>query len=630
MEVTKENFKQALPEVVAAIRECDFVALDTEFTGLSLSKSLDTSVIDTKEEQYQKLKQTAENFVVTQYGLSTFRYSSEEKRFVAKTWNFYIFPRPFEYVDRRFRCQASSLEFLSCHGFDFNKWIHGGVPFLRSAVADKLKPRLLEQIQKMEERNQQRREEREAARSGLQPSNTASNSVVLTSERDITFRNGIVEQIEEWLKQGHDQPLILTASNSFLRRVVYELIANNYPDLFVASLKSEEGSPQQWDKLQVTFVSEEERLLKEEQQIRELIDKHETAVGFTTVIRAIIEAAKPIVGHNLLLDLLYTYDLFIDGLPSDLATFKKELHKLFPVILDTKHLANVHPKFTSSPASASSSTTSTLRQEAGGMLFLSTALGDLFEATLKKKPGEEDEGSVEVVHEEGFTRYAFAAASSEGGEEQHFAHEAGYDAFMTGAVFVRLLAMILGQEKLLLEQNEEEEVERLRLNIVAAELKEYVNVLNLVRSFSPVTLDPQREDKEDRTFLFHVSFLSETQTSDIYQVFEGIPIQVKWIDSNNAVVAVTDLSFVPKVRAELVSGHPQSTRAQRTMKLLNFQIEDYESFTTAQRLRNNSLLRRSKRWLSSGGSGPTLLLAATVAATSSLATLAWLKYHPRS
>lgn len=54
----------------------------------------------------------------------------EDGSYKAKTFNFYIFPRPFEGSDKRFICQASSIAFLASCGFDFNKAIYDGVGYL--------------------------------------------------------------------------------------------------------------------------------------------------------------------------------------------------------------------------------------------------------------------------------------------------------------------------------------------------------------------------------------------------------------------------------------------------------------------------------------------------------------------
>lgn len=71
----------------------------------------------------------------------------EQAQIQIKTWNFYIFPRPYGQSDHRFLCQASSLQFLSEHGFDFNKFIADGIPFLNLAKTKGLTKRLEKRIE---------------------------------------------------------------------------------------------------------------------------------------------------------------------------------------------------------------------------------------------------------------------------------------------------------------------------------------------------------------------------------------------------------------------------------------------------------------------------------------------------
>lgn len=51
------------------------------------------------------------------------------------------------------------------------------------------------------------------------------------------------------------------------------------------------------------------------------------------------------VGHNLLLDLLYSYFHFEDRLPSTFRDFKIEINRVFPVIFDTKYIATADPAY---------------------------------------------------------------------------------------------------------------------------------------------------------------------------------------------------------------------------------------------------------------------------------------------
>jgi poly(A)-specific ribonuclease len=46
-----------------------------------------------------------------------------------------------------------------------------------------------------------------------------------------------------------------------------------------------------------------------------------------------------IVGHNLFMDLMFVYATFIGRLPSRVEEFQEKIHKLFPLVIDTKYLA---------------------------------------------------------------------------------------------------------------------------------------------------------------------------------------------------------------------------------------------------------------------------------------------------
>ena len=75
MQVTRENFQDVLPTVQEAIRSCDFIAIDTEFSGLYTGKVPREHVLDTHQVRYLKLKDSVENFVLLQFGkLSWFLY----------------------------------------------------------------------------------------------------------------------------------------------------------------------------------------------------------------------------------------------------------------------------------------------------------------------------------------------------------------------------------------------------------------------------------------------------------------------------------------------------------------------------------------------------------------------------
>ena len=113
-QVTRHNFQQVLPDVRQALADCQFFSFDCEMTGLYPDSS-DAAATphDDYEERYRKLVLSAQQFLVTQFGLSAFCWDAASGSYQARTFNFYLFPRPWQHHDRRFMCQASSLQFLA-------------------------------------------------------------------------------------------------------------------------------------------------------------------------------------------------------------------------------------------------------------------------------------------------------------------------------------------------------------------------------------------------------------------------------------------------------------------------------------------------------------------------------------
>lgn len=67
-------------------------------------------------------------------------------------------------------------------------------------------------------------------------------------------------------------------------------------------------------------------------------------VGFSNVFQTLVEAKKPLVGHNMFFDLLFMYHHFYKPLPKSLDHFKRDIMKLFPKIFDTKNVLAGVPK----------------------------------------------------------------------------------------------------------------------------------------------------------------------------------------------------------------------------------------------------------------------------------------------
>lgn len=59
-------------------------------------------------------------------------------------------------------------------------------------------------------------------------------------------------------------------------------------------------------------------------------------LGFSRIISLLEKYQKPIVGHNIFLDIVLLHNQFIGPLPHDYRKFKRNVNTMFPFIYDTK------------------------------------------------------------------------------------------------------------------------------------------------------------------------------------------------------------------------------------------------------------------------------------------------------
>ena len=199
-------------------------------------------------------------------------------------------------------------------------------------------------------------------------------------------------------------------------------------------------------------------------------------IGFGSVYEALVTAKKPMIGHNCFADLLFLLAHFgpppsgiKDGKPCptalspDYAVFRDYLPSQFPTIYDTKRIVSDMPAET----------------------FESTHLGGLYEAlkdsceivkrdlTFSCKPFEKPPlpgGAMTSSYEESLPQ----DKKIEGITEQ--AHHAGYDAMMTGVVYVVLRTQLASD----IDPN--------------AFQRQYANQIALFRSLYATDFTPGRSD----------------------------------------------------------------------------------------------------------------------------------------
>ncbi|KAF0688373.1 Aste57867_19993 [Aphanomyces stellatus] len=407
MDVTRHNFNEALVDLEKqlAMPSCRFIAIDTEFTGLTPSESTREKVIDTLEERYAKVRASGENFLITQFGVALVHVEAESEKTWISCWNFYVFPRPYQNVDTRFLCQASSMQFMAEHGFDFNKFIRDGIPYLSRKT----------------EMSVRKSTEKSIANLGKSP----PEKMNVNRHFDKMWLAETIDKIDSWLTgpvasdeaseetsavPSSSSELFLAARNPFRRLLALHAAKYlaKHPDAKSLYMETSDAGVRL---VRTSSAAERDNLKK--RKIDALNQEVDNAVGFSKVIQLLGKSNKPVIGHNCLLDFVYLFHQFCGPLPPTLVQFKQQLGKAFPTIYDTKVLA------LTSPASDA---------------FESTSLSAMFDYM-------RDHLNLDVSSLVLDDANAYHKALQTSSDESMPCHEAGFDALMTAIVYLGFTSM---------------------------------------------------------------------------------------------------------------------------------------------------------------------------------------------
>ncbi|XP_038059141.1 poly(A)-specific ribonuclease PNLDC1-like [Patiria miniata] len=472
--VTRHNFEELLPEILRNIERSDFIAIDTEFTGLHFQSDSHNSLFDTPQDRYSKLRQTASQFTVCQLGLSAFIKSSSQNKYSAHTYNFYLFPKSCATIDARFSCQASSIQFLCQYGFDFNKLFYGGVSYL-SMEAEK---ELRQQVEEQES--------------------------ILTSDVDDHLVTSFTSAISDWLpgaKEG-DQISLAKISDDMVSIQMQALLRNCFPDIWTSQVDTGE--------ILITKLNPEKKaaLLKEERPWTErLLVK---LSGFTRVFRHISELKKPLIGHNFLTDLLFLHSKFYKTLPAKFQDFKRNIHDLLPHLYDTKFLIMEIRR----------------ELEEAGLSLTSTSLANVYHAM------HTDPSKLGVPH---LPEIELADNCARYGKEEFF-HEAGFDAYLAGYVFLRMAHYITAKDTSIMHPK------LLTFRKYIPALAPHENKSNIIRASVPYVNLAGEDPASRRPKLLYVTSRgpSPLQAKELAAMFNTYTsVDVKMIDRRHALLATS-------------------------------------------------------------------------------------------
>ncbi|XP_074642592.1 poly(A)-specific ribonuclease PNLDC1-like [Tubulanus polymorphus] len=416
-DITRKNFDELLPKMLELIKAADFIAIDSEFTSLH-SDGYKPSLFDSGAERYNKLRMSTSELVPCQLGISIFLANKNSPvKYESFTYNIYLCPEAFGPIDPRFICQASSLKFLRRYNFDFNKFIYEGVSFLNEPQETLLRNHLL------------------------------SGDMFAGIDRNVDEEElqKCCSSITEWSVNAQvGEHVIIEIPVGLSEYVLIGEIRQRFNDIW-PSIHDE--------KVFVEKIKEEDRNKFESQEKTKEVDEQNKILnrilGVTKIIRGMIQAKKPLVGHNCLMDLLLIYDKFYKPLPESYEDFKYEFHSMFPAVYDTKHISF------------------TLRKQFRDKGVLEkTGLGDLYEALVSDVDSHRVLYCPFIEHGAGFEKYS----------DGHCPHEAGYDSYMAGVVFLQVCHLFSTQDV------KSSQAEPVPFKKYLSRMKPFCNKINVIRA----------------------------------------------------------------------------------------------------------------------------------------------------
>ena len=348
---------------------------------------------------------------------------------------------------------------MNQHNMSFDLWSKQGVPFLLELQAN-------ETIDKYAAKQ---KIEMLSATAEPTVENTIQRRVQLRRSEDIEFFARAMAGLREWLDAAHPHPVeqppdapegqsyLLPACNSFLRRALYESIGKEYPTLVL-----ENAGPSNPNQIRAWRLNPEEKQQRQDRLLREgwedlIVNK----VGMWRVFEALTRVCRgqeiprdsvlfaesiqqvnwdkeensedddekepannnddgdeptnkgrkmPVVVHNGFMDILFLLTHFVsDPLPERYEDCKAMIRHYFPIVYDTKIVTT----------------------ECSSLWGYDISnLSHVFQRIVRDGSGLESKFKVVWANENS----NFAVEDQE--------HEAAYDAFMTGAVYIGLCNQI--------------------------------------------------------------------------------------------------------------------------------------------------------------------------------------------
>lgn len=401
MDITKSNWnKSTIKDILTSIESSEYISIDCELTGIDINSK---NLFDSSEKRYLKYASTCNKYSIMQLGICIFERNKdlkEENQILCKPYNIYMFPVK---SNRSLSLEISAIYFNANYNFDFNKWIKNGVHFINSS--------------------QEEAEKRSFIEKNL--NNLKPNMIFLNKEEERTEYNDIRDQVKDLFERKDITMITVKRPGKYY--IILYLIENLTEDER-KNLYFEEGKVENKDVIFISKVgSKEEKESKYnsyiETELPRVIDEKK---GVKIIVESILSRLKKgevkVLGHNCILDFMFLYSHFIKDLSTEATgvefiKFKSELRSLFPNVYDTKYVYDVLSK----------------RKSLMNDKLQSSSLELLYKLVLDLNHKSSNDKRLRLTFKQNHSDSFSNRYEKEEGEAYH---EAGFDAYVTGYVFI--------------------------------------------------------------------------------------------------------------------------------------------------------------------------------------------------
>ena len=339
MEVLKNNFQSASKVFIEILDQSEFISIDLEFAGLPKEQSGH----DTPMECYQRHIYCANNSRIIQFGICCFVLdkSSSQKTYTGYPFNFYLFPSSYnDSFKIEINLDLSCIEYnVQSGGVDFSKWITQGVPYFNRHLQSLLKKNIYRNPT-LEMNNFEI--DVNAKNNSKAKDDTAP---VINDKKSKGVIDSKFQDFQKWLvKSQNDDYFILEETRYASKKYFVELVKYNCKDRVPSLIFTETTNSNKVPILKILKINSDGKDAYLRDVYNGLDLKFNEAKGFShlwdSLLKVISSKKIPVVAHQSFMDHLYILSHFEGKLSSNYFEFKNKLNEIFPVIYDTKFLSS--------------------------------------------------------------------------------------------------------------------------------------------------------------------------------------------------------------------------------------------------------------------------------------------------